>query len=63
MMKYRLTYYGSTGFDYKGFDTQQDALDFVEAQTKHGLITPVKLYKYNPKSDEYIAYIGFKKVI
>ena len=62
MKKYRLTYYGMSGFDYTHFDTQQEALDFVERQTKLGLMTPLYIYKYNAKKDEYVAYIKFKKV-
>ena len=62
MKKYRLTYFGMAGYDYKEFDTQQEALDFVEEHTKHGLITPIKIYKYDSQKDVYVAYIGFKKV-
>ena len=62
MRKYRLTYFGMAGYDYKEFDTQQEAIDFVEEHTKHSLITPIKLYKYDSQKDVYVAYIEFKKV-
>ena len=62
MKKYRLTYFGMAGYDYKEFDTQQEALVFVEENTKHNLMTPIKIYKYDSQKDVYVAYIEFKKV-
>lgn len=53
MKNYRLSFYGLSGFDYTGFDTEKEALTFAEGQTKLGIMTPVKLMKYDAGKDEY----------
>lgn len=64
MRDYRLSYYGLRGFDIKDFDTKDEALKFVNRETRMGLITPEKLYKYNGTKDQYeqIGYFSKKEM-
>lgn len=61
MMNYRLTYYGLTGFDMKGFDTKEEALNWANTESKMGCITPDKLMKYSSKQDCYKVIGEFKR--
>ena len=61
MMQYRLTYNGLSGFDYTGFDTKEDALEWVKEQTRYGLIYPLELMKYDQLRDEYKVIGTFTK--
>ena len=60
MMKYRLSFYGLTGFDTKGFDTQKEAIAWAQEQGLHGTIRPDKMMRYNPVKDEYEVIGMFK---
>ena len=62
MMKYRLTYYGVCGFDYKGFNTWDDMVDWVNEQASLGLITPIESMEYNVKKDSFETIATWSKV-
>ena len=61
MMNYRLTFWGLTGFDMKGFDTKEEAIEWAKAEGKLGCITPDKLMKYNSQQDCYKVIGEFKR--
>ena len=53
MMKYRLSFYGLSGFDTKGFGTKEEAIAWAKEQGSLGLATPDKLMKYDKAHDIY----------
>lgn len=61
MMNYRLSFYGLAGFDTKGFDTKQEAIEWAIEQGKLGLATPQKLMKYDAVNDTYKVVGNFTR--
>lgn len=53
MKKFRLTYYGLLGFDYTGFDSQQEALLWAFHQERMGIMKARNLMEYDAAQDEY----------
>lgn len=60
MMNYRLSFYGLTGFDLKGFDTKEEAISWAKEMGGLGLITPKHLMKYDVDSGNYKVIGKFK---
>lgn len=61
MMNFRLTYNGPLGFDYRGFDSLDEMIEWAMHQANLGLIVPLKMLKYNPVIDEYKVIGNFTR--
>lgn len=60
MMKYRLCYNGPSGLNYKGFQTEKEALLWAAHQERLDLIKALSLMEYDATKDEYSVIAKLK---